>query len=107
MSQYNKQSDIQYVRFQILSVDLILDCFGQLVSPPCIVDVSTSIDCVSVSVNNVVTWCIIGIKCLKGFTQQVVHALDSHVCQCVKILIELNVLKRYDLHKYIHIHTIY
>ncbi len=33
MSQYNKLSDIQYARFQILPVDLH---FGQLVSPPCV-----------------------------------------------------------------------
>ncbi len=32
MSQSNKLSDIQYARFQILPVDSILGCFGQLVS---------------------------------------------------------------------------
>ncbi len=35
MSKYNKLSDIQYARFQILPGTSILNCFGQLVSPPC------------------------------------------------------------------------
>ncbi len=36
MSQYNKLSDIQYARLQILPVDLHFGLFGQLVFPPCV-----------------------------------------------------------------------
>ncbi len=47
MSQYNKLSDIQYARFHILPVDLHLDCFGQVVSPPYIHQLNNLVRCFS------------------------------------------------------------